>query len=114
MSSPLQTPVDLSHYTEHARMRVDAGSATSASAMDRGSLPRMTIARRGLSDLPLAASGGAAAVPAITGTATDSTTGISAKGPDDKRKWDDIGDVDPEADSGSAFDVPAFLRRHEG
>jgi hypothetical protein len=113
MSTPLQTPVDLTHYTDHARMRVDAGSATSASAMDRGSLPRMSIARRGLSDLPLAASGGATAGPAITG-APDSTTSISAKGPDDTRKWDDIGGLDPEADSGSAFDVPAFLRRQEG
>jgi hypothetical protein len=36
MSTPLQTPVDLSHYTDHARMRRGRRSATSASAMDRG------------------------------------------------------------------------------
>jgi cell division protein FtsZ len=115
VSSPMQTPVDLTHYTDHARMRVDAGAAASPSAMDRGSLPRMTIARRGL-DLPLAASGGGAGsgTSAGSGGSADSASGTPSKNADEARKWEAVGSIDPEAESGSAFDVPAFLRRQEG
>ena len=116
MNAPLQTPVDMTHYTDHARMRVDAGAAASASAMDRGSLPRMSIARRGLPDLPLAASGAAGAgsgTSAAPDAARDSTAGAPLKDADDAGEWN-IDNIDPEADSGSAFDVPAFLRRQEG
>jgi cell division protein FtsZ len=50
-----QTPVDLTPYAEHARVRAEA-TATAASA-DRMT-SRLAISRRSLVDLPLAASGG--------------------------------------------------------
>jgi cell division protein FtsZ len=115
-SSPVQTPVDMTPYTEHARMRVDAGAAATASAMDRTSVPRMSIARRGLLDLPLASSGGAGAgagTAAASGAAGDSTTAAPSKDAGEARKWT-LDKTDLEADPGSAFDVPAFLRRQEG
>jgi cell division protein FtsZ len=102
VSQPQQTPVDMVHYSDHARTRADAAAAASASAGERGSLPRMSIARRPLLDLPLAASSGGGSGPsAATGASRDSAAGAHSKEADD-------------ADSGSAFDVPAFLRRQEG
>src|SRR5882762_8900217 len=50
-----QTPVDMTHYTEHARARAEALTPTTTLA------PRLSIARRSLLDLPMAASTAAAA-----------------------------------------------------
>jgi cell division protein FtsZ len=81
-SEATSTPVDMSVYADHARLRAEAPVPAVAAA-------RLSIARRPLLDLPLAASGTALSVSPGDGMAA----------------------VDP--DLGSAFDVPAFLRRQE-
>jgi cell division protein FtsZ len=83
--SSANTPVDLSHYADGARMRPDV-----AMPAPRMTSPALSIARRPAFDLPLAAA------PA---------TGDGSQ-PD--------GALDGDSASNSAFDVPAFLRRQEG
>jgi cell division protein FtsZ len=87
--SAAQTPVDLSHYGDLARARVEA-------SVERPPAARLAIARRPLFDLPLAASAGAA-----SGSAAEGGNGQSASS-------------DPDFDLSSTLDVPAFLRRQEG
>ncbi len=98
LSPSVQTPVDMAMYADHARMRADAGaqaavavaaSVTPLPGVERGATPRLSIARRGLADLPLSAAPG------------------SSDGPRTPQNH-----VDVEAES--PFDVPAFLRRQEG
>ena len=99
VTSGAQTPVDMTHYAEHARMRADSlpvAMATSQAA------PRLSIARRPLLDLTLAASGGAAA-PSASGLADNRSSAPVGEAP-----------ADPDFDLNSNFDVPAFLRRQEG
>jgi cell division GTPase FtsZ len=99
----VQTPVDMRPYAEHSRLRPEAADS-GASSGDR-LLPRLTIGRRPLLDLPRAAAAGAASpaatIPAAAGGAT--------AGRNDLRLH-----VDPDVDLGTTFDVPAFLRRQEG
>jgi cell division protein FtsZ len=83
-----ETPVDLAPYADHARMRSGAEPAAGTS--------RFSIARRPMLDLPRAATAGTSGIGSIEGP-TSADTGASA-----------------EDDSGSTFDVPAFLRRQEG
>jgi len=90
--SAVQTPVDLSHYGDLSRARVEASAATA----ERLPAARLAIARRPLLDLPLAASAGA--VP----------------GPAGENGRDQSGFTDPDFDLSSTLDVPAFLRRQEG
>jgi cell division protein FtsZ len=85
-----QTPVDMTQYADVARVRTEAPPAPPLPAV---AAPRLSIARRPLLDLPVAA---AAAGGATAGIATDA--GI-----------DDTVDLD----SGMSFDIPAFLRRQE-
>jgi len=99
-SSGAQTPVDMGPYADLARVRADT---LVASSMDRAGMPRLTIARRPLLDLqsntpalPLAA---AAAGPAAGTAHSDGAV--------------QPGDVNPDFDLTSTFDVPAFLRRQE-
>ena len=100
-----QTPIDMTPYADHVRLRADGGSLAAGSG-DRLTSPRLTITRRPLLDLPLAVTAGAgsaaqvsaAALPASDGE-TDETVKLS---------------MDPSFDLGSTFDVPAFLRRQEG
>jgi cell division protein FtsZ len=80
------TPVDLSPYADQARLRAE-GAQAAAAAERMASAGRMSIARRSLTDLPTAATGGA---------------------PD--LHVDQNADLEGNAD----FDVPAFLRRQEG
>jgi cell division protein FtsZ len=87
--SAAQTPVDLSHYGDLARARVEA-------SVERPPAARLALARRPLFDLPLAASAGAA-----SGSAAEGANGQSASS-------------DPDIDLSSTLDVPAFLRRQEG
>jgi cell division protein FtsZ len=94
-----QTPVDMTLYADHSRSRADAGAAATAS-------PRLSIARRPLLDLPLAVNIGSASVAASPAT----VAGQPAMDIDDMKRLE----LDPDVDSGSAFDVPAFLRRQEG
>jgi cell division protein FtsZ len=81
--SSLQTPIDLTPYAEHARTRAEAVPVASAERM----ASRLSISRRSLVDLPMAAAGGQAG---------------------------GAGTVDSADDGDAAFDVPAFLRRQEG
>jgi cell division protein FtsZ len=86
-----QTPVDMTPYTDVARVRVDVPPIP---VMPGVAAPRLSIARRPLLDLPLSAAAGAAAA----GTMGDS------------------GHADEPADletAVSSFDIPAFLRRQE-
>jgi cell division protein FtsZ len=94
-STGAQTPVDMSHYADHARARAAEAVAASAAA-DRLTGPRMSIARRSLVDLPIASPG----VPsAVAGRADAAGHGE---------------DGGADLDLGANFDVPAFLRRQEG
>jgi cell division protein FtsZ len=109
-ASTVQTPVVMTAYAESARVRADAasvgplpagiatgvaGAAAMANGVDRHSLPRLSLARRPLVELPLAGA------PAAHDTAhrVDGQLNIDPRDP-----------RDPTA----AFDVPAFLRRQEG
>src|ERR1700704_1362275 len=53
--STVQTPVDMTHYADHARVRIDAASAQAAPAPSR-----LSFARRALIDLPATAAAPAA------------------------------------------------------
>jgi cell division protein FtsZ len=93
-----QTPVDMTQYTDHARVRAETGVAALA-AFDSSAAPRLSIARRPLLDLPLSAPAAAA------------TSALAARGPEASSS---AGDPAADFDLGPAFDVPAFLRRQEG
>ena len=79
-----QTPVDLSMYSDQARLRPEPVMAAPVS--------RLSIARRSLLDLPLAAASAAATATPTAGS----------------------GDLDLDGERESTFDVPAFLRRQDG
>jgi cell division protein FtsZ len=86
--SMVQTPVDMTQYADVGRLRGDA--APSAAAAERAlTTQRLSIARRPALDLPLS----------VAPAAADAPPQLSN---------------DPDFDSGSTFDVPAFLRRQEG
>jgi hypothetical protein len=82
VSSSIQTPVDLQHYTAHLKEKIEVP----VPAMEMG---RLSIARRPSLDLAPAAA--------------------AASGPSERSSAMDAGEMDLE--SLSAFDVPAFLRR---
>ena len=115
ITSAAQTPVDMTQYADHARLRADAAPAPA-------SIPaaRLSIARRPLLDLPMAASGGGASMAppgssVSSASSTGSTAAASASDPDAMRPAPDADTpvTDPEFDLSSTFDVPAFLRRQE-
>ena len=85
-----QTPVDMTPYTDVARVRVDVPPIPVIPA----AAPRLSIARRPLLDLPLSAAAGAAAAGAMG----------------DSGRADEPADLEAAV---SAFDIPAFLRRQE-
>ena len=114
--STVQTPVDMTPYTEVARVRADPAPAPALSGGGR-----LSIARRPPLDLPLAASmvgsassggsgGGSLAPPYAPGAegADAADPALHANTGDEKLS------ADPDFDLSSAFDVPAFLRRQEG
>ncbi len=104
------TPVDMTQYADYARLRNDAPQAP-AQAMPA----RMSIARRPLLDLPMAASGGGPAMAPPSSSAGSSTLAADAGDRDAMRPADPVdATVDPDFDLSSTFDVPAFLRRQEG
>jgi cell division protein FtsZ len=111
-----QTPVDMSHYADHARSRSEPAPVQLPAAATR-----FSIARRPLLDLPMAmASGGASpAAPASAGTASSAGShGRVAAGEDDGMSMRGSLAIesadDSDFDLSSTFDVPAFLRRQEG
>jgi cell division protein FtsZ len=113
MLSGAQTPVDMSHYADHARMRADAATAAApAIQAERTMAPqRLSIARRSLLDLPIVVSSGASSSGAGgSGVAKAESAHTASSG---TSTLDSLA-IDQEAELGSAFDVPAFLRRQEG
>ena len=105
IGSGAQTPVDMNHYADHARMRVEsAATALLASGGDRPQ-PRLSIARRPLLDLPLAATSSAGTAEMVV----PPSNGAMASG----NPASDRLALDPDFDLSSTFDVPAFLRRQE-
>jgi len=82
----------------------------------------MTIARRSLLDLPMAANGGTSTAPSSGPSAPATSPVNSSSSAGDKRDSDAMrpaaeagaATIDPDFDLSSTFDVPAFLRRQEG
>src|SRR5688572_11155758 len=86
-SMTAQTPVDMTPYTDVARVKVDVPPLP---AMPVVAASRLTIARRPLLELPLSAAAAAAATdPGLSDQAVDQDEAVSS------------------------FDIPAFLRRQE-
>jgi cell division protein FtsZ len=110
--SAAQTPVDMTMYTD-SRLRPD----TIAPAPVASS--RLTIARRPLLDMPMAAAAtSSVAVP--TSAAVQSSpiqAPVDAAAPAASAAAAELDlqlNIDPDFDLSSTFDVPAFLRRQEG
>jgi cell division protein FtsZ len=126
--SAAQTPVDMTRYADHARVRGESlpTSVVSAQAPPQTislqtAAPgpsRLSIARRALLDLPMTATasagGGGSAAP--QGSSSHAGAIQGAAGDEDTIRMAQPGQLaaDPDFDRSSAFDVPAFLRRHEG
>ena len=110
-AAPLaQTPVDLSVYAD---ARTPAPVSTPPAVA-----PRLTLARRALLDVPLAAANGAPIASAPPAAVSGIASSMSHDG-DVTSAAVDIAGLDlqrsaVELDETSAFDVPAFLRRQEG
>jgi cell division protein FtsZ len=106
-TSGAHTPIDMSSYSDASRMRDIGPSGPGAGAAPGASnaSARLSIARRPLLDLPLNTAGAAAMPLAATGTAGSPPSMTDA--------GSDAGDVKPDFDLSSTFDVPAFLRRQE-
>ena len=119
------TPVDMTEYADYARMRSDTVpvQAPAASMSISMSVPpaRMTIARRSLLDLPMAANSGSS-TPASTSSSAPAPSPVGSSSSPGKRDADAMrpavetsaGATDTDFDLSSTFDVPAFLRRQEG
>jgi len=101
MTSGGHTPVDMTPYTEQARMRVDS-PVVPAAAMPA---PRLSISRRPLFDLPMSAN--SSSMP--TSSSASAAEMVDALPPAARKPV-----MDPDFDLQSTFDVPAFLRRQEG
>jgi cell division protein FtsZ len=137
-ASQATTPVDMTQYTDPARLRAEA-TAGAATAMT-GPNARLTLTRRPLLELPsmsLAAGPAAGISPAaspmtpsggLTPGATPAPIPIPAAGSQPSNSAmpaqatlssaDGLDDLrlkmDSEFEAASGFDVPAFLRRQEG
>jgi len=118
------TPVDMTQYADYARLRSDTVPVQAPASMSISmSVPptRMTIARRSLLDLPMAANGGASTPPS-SGSSASAAPPVGSTSTAEKRDPDamrgaaeaDAATMDPDFDLSSTFDVPAFLRRQEG
>jgi cell division protein FtsZ len=90
------TPVDMSNYADVARLR-DSGQTAGSPPLDRAG-QRLSVARRPLIDLPTSVGG-----------LGSSTSGFGNAG----QPGTEAGDVEA-GELNTHFDVPAFLRRHEG
>jgi cell division protein FtsZ len=109
--SAVQTPVDMTHYADHARVRVDVAPVPAAPAPSR-----LSFARRALLDLPAIAAapaaGGGAPAAAQGSVAAIAVPGGDADGLAAPESEELLPDLD--FDLSATFDVPAFLRRQEG
>ena len=101
------TPIDMSVYAEHSRPRPEPMPAPAAApaAPERVAAPRLSISRRPILDLPMAAAGG---VPAAPGLGTGGAPERPAAAPAPSSA------LGADLELSSEFDVPAFLRRQEG
>jgi cell division protein FtsZ len=107
------TPVDMTQYADYAKQRADIVPAPAPPM----TAARMTIARRPLLDLPVAANGGSSMAAASSAVpASQPAPSAPLPGPDTMRIRAGIDPdlVDPDYELSSTFDVPAFLRRQEG
>ena len=100
-SATVQTPVDMTPYSEAARTRVDAPAGAPASGerlMLRRSTPPL---RRRVVEMPVSPPGASPSADALLSMphAGDDSGALAAM---------------PDDDTQAAFDVPAFLRRQEG
>jgi cell division protein FtsZ len=124
-TSSAQTPVDLTPYADHARQRADVAASFAAER----SPARLSIARRPMLEVPMAATGtsNASGIPLIkTGSPANSlSSAAGADGGESAADSPNVTDpaatdngltlqIDPDFDLGSTFDVPAFLRRQDG
>jgi cell division protein FtsZ len=132
-----QTPVDLTPYAEHGRARAE--SAAAAPAASPVTAVRLSLSRRPLLDLPMtglipatgtlsgsnpAMMGGSmsGSLPVLTrdtriNPAADRTAARTGQRTDGDGNDSDLMprmNADSEFDGGTAFDVPAFLRRQDG
>jgi cell division protein FtsZ len=90
------TPVDMSNYADLARLRAESGQSAASPAVERGA-QRLSVNRRPF-DLPTSMGGAGA-----------STSGLGNSGEHGSQAADvEAGELN------THFDVPAFLRRHEG
>jgi cell division protein FtsZ len=104
-ASSAATPVDMTQYADQVKARAEAAAAATAVAA-----VRLSISRRSLLDLPMAAAGGAAAAPSGVEAAIRAD---GLDGPTDRLKMSDAPADSPDIDLSSTFDVPAFLRRQD-
>ena len=107
--SAAQTPVDMTMYSD-VRVRPEVAVAA-APALS----PRLTIARRPLLELPMAAAVGAVppsllSPPSVAQPLVADASAGSAVSAD----LDLTLHLDPSVDLNASFDVPAFLRRQDG
>jgi cell division protein FtsZ len=118
-ASSAQTPVDLTPFAEPSRPRPDAPAAFSTERAPA----RLSIARKALLDLPMAAAGGAPAAKAGAAMSMAASTDLPEAGfsPASSDAMDSLASIDkdmaredPDLDLSSTFDVPAFLRRQDG
>jgi cell division protein FtsZ len=104
-ASGVDTPVDMSHYADHARMRADVATAAASAQAERSLVPqRLSIARRSLLDLPIAVSAGGS-------SGSNGAARAEAHAPAGAPALDPLSDQEIELSAN--FDVPAFLRRQE-
>jgi cell division protein FtsZ len=108
LGSGAHTPIDMSVYSDHNRGRDVPPMPPAAVAA-----PRLSITRRSLLDMPAAAPGGMVASAASLATAV-AGGGIQSFEADASADGARSLDAEPDYALGSAFDVPAFLRRQEG
>jgi len=116
----------MTQYADYARLRSDTVpvQAPAASMSISMSVPpaRMTIARRSLLDLPMAANSGSSTPASASSSAPGASPLGSASNAAEKRDADAMrpaaetsaASTDTDFDLSSTFDVPAFLRRQEG
>ncbi len=111
-----QTPVDMTPYADYARIRGDIAPAAPPVAVAT-TAARMSIARRPLLELPVAANGsGSAAAPMAPAASIAGSAAAVVSDPDTMRLKiaSEAASRDGDFDLSSTFDVPAFLRRQEG
>jgi cell division protein FtsZ len=112
LGSGAHTPIDMSVYSDQNRVRDVPPMPPAAVATP----PRLSITRRSLLDMPAAAPGSIAVASAASLATAVAGGGMAIQSFEGDASADSTRSLDSEPDYalGSAFDVPAFLRRQEG